>query len=99
MKTGDILKIISRDNYMKDITTTIEGKIILIDQCKVTLETTKNKFKEYFSFLDFIGDDKRIFLNGEKVKLKREGDVYVLCKVVRKHTWWYRGVRQWTKFI
>ena len=46
MKTGDILKIISRDNYRKDITTTIEGKIILIDQCKIILETTKNKFKE-----------------------------------------------------
>ena len=85
MKTGDILKIISRDNYRKDITTTTEGKIILIDQCKIILETTKNKFKESFSFLDFIGDDKRIFVNGEEVKMKREGDVYVLHKVVRIH--------------
>ena len=83
MKTGDILKIISRDNYRKDITTTTEGKIILIDQCKITLETTKNKFKESFSFLDFISDDKRIFVNGEEVKMKREGEKYVLCKVVR----------------
>ena len=85
MKTGDILKIISMDNYRKDITTTTEGKIILIDQCKVILETTKNKFKESFSFLDFIGDDKRIFVNGEEIKLKREGGKYVLCKVVRIH--------------
>ena len=87
MKTGDILKIISRDNYRKDIATTTEGKIILIDQCKIILETTKNKFKESFSFLDFIGDDKRVFLNGEEVKKKREGDKYVLCKVVRRNTW------------
>jgi GTPase SAR1 family protein len=83
MKTGDILKIISMDNYRKDITTTTEGKIILIDQCKITLETTKNKFKESFSFLDFIGDDKRIFVNGEEVKLKREGEKYVLFKITR----------------
>ena len=84
MKTGDILKIISRYNHSKYITTT-EGEIILIDQYKVILETTKNKFKESFSFLDFICDDKIIFLNGEEVKLKREGDVYVLHKVIRKH--------------
>ena len=47
MKTGDILKIISRDNYRKDITTTTEGKIILIDQCKIILETTKTKYRDW----------------------------------------------------
>ena len=84
MKTGDILKIISRDNYRKDITTTTEGKIILIDQCKVILKTTKNKFKILLSS-PIKSRNEKDSLNGEEVKLKREGDVYVLHKVIRKH--------------
>ena len=50
MKTGDILKIISIDNYMKDITTTTEGTIILIEQCKFFGSKPSKESKSYTYF-------------------------------------------------